>query len=52
MMHSFYRKGTDKVIVLHIADPDKTYLSPEWRPVAVKNFFKIELLTEMTKKNY
>ena len=43
--NEFFRKGEDFFTVLHIADDKKTYLLPEYRPSAIRNFFKVELLT-------
>lgn len=51
MLKHFYRKG-DFIIVLHIADNKKSYLTPDFRPEAIRNFFKIELLTEVAKQHY
>ena len=42
----FYQKG-DMIIIVHIADYRKDYLIPDFKPKAIENFFKIELLTKV-----
>jgi len=35
------------MVIAHIADYRKDYLIPEFKPKAIENFFKIELLTSV-----
>jgi len=35
------------IIIVHIADYRKDYLIPDFKPKAIENFFKIELLTKV-----
>lgn len=47
----FYRKG-DHIIILHVLNSNKNYLTAEFKPAAIRNFFKIELLTSVPKTHY